>query len=301
MIDQRAAAVAMQSRFGDIEGNLARMEVFVREAARKGASVICFPELSISGYALKDEIHRIAEPVPGPSTHKVQQMARENGILILAGLFERVEKGTAITHIVVAPDGCMGKYRKLHLSLGERALLCAGSETPVFRYAGTCFGIELCYDAHFPELSTILALKGAEIIYMPHASPPPESPDEKRNRWLRYLGARAYDNSAFVVACNQAGDGAAGIRFGGVALALDPRGDVLAEASGDEESMIMADLKSESLARTRNARMGFFLMHRRPELYSRLLAGITDEGPAPSAEYSDCLHEAKLTGRTNRA
>ncbi len=277
MNDLRVAAVVMRSGFGETEANLAKMERFVRQAARSGAEVVCFPEMSVTGYALKEEIRGFAEPVPGPSTWEVSRMAAENDVTILAGLLEQTESdGVAITQIIVSPSGEIGTYRKLHLSPGEQEFFQAGGETPIFSAGGTTFGVQLCYDAHFPELSTLLALKGAEVLFMPHASPPPESADEKRDRWLRYLSARAYDNGAFVVACNQTGDGGAGIRFAGVALILDPRGEVIAETSGDEESMIVAELKAEALTRTRSARMGFFLAHRRPELYGALTVPTAD-------------------------
>jgi N-carbamoylputrescine amidase len=166
----------------------------------------------------------------------------------------------------------MGKYCKLHLSRGERKFFEGGNRIPTFRLGRTTFGVQLCYDAHFPELSTLLALKGAEVLFVPHASPPPESPDQKRGRWLRYLAARAYDNSVYLVACNQTGDGGAGIKFTGVALVLDPRGEVLGETSGEEERMLIADLKADALAKVRKARVGFFLANRRPELYEGLSA-----------------------------
>ena len=270
MQDLRVAAVNMRSGFGEILSNIERMEHFIEAAADKNVEVVCFPEMSITGYALKEEIREFAEFVPGPSTRVVQRMAQKYEIVVLAGLAERTGGGIAITQIVASPDGEMDIYRKLHLSEGEQALFQAGGDIPVFTKGRTAFGMQLCYDAHFPELSTLLALKGAEVLFIPHASPAPESPEEKRRRWSRYLAARAYDNSVFVVACNQTGDGGAGIRFSGVALILDPRGNVIAETSGDDEEMIIAELKSEVLAKTRTARMGFFLPQRRPELYGGL-------------------------------
>lgn len=277
MNDLTVAAVVMRSGFGEIGSNLGTMERSVRRAARSGVDVVCFPEMNITGYALKEEIRKFAEPVPGPSTQEVQRMADKHDVMILAGLAERTgDDGVAITHVVASPSGDMRTYRKLHLSLGEHEYFQAGDDIPVFKVGGTTFGVELCYDAHFPELSTILALKGAEVLFMPHASPPPESSNEKRDRWLRYLSARAYDNGVFVVACNQAGDGSAGIRFAGVALILDPRGEIIAETSGDEDAMVVATLKAEVLTRTRDTRMGFFLAHRRPELYDALAAPMAD-------------------------
>ncbi len=261
----------MQSGFGDVEPNLQKMEHFIRQAARSKVDVVCFPELCISGYALREEIHAVAEPVPGASTWEVKRMASEYGITVLAGLMERTEDDTvAITQVMVSPSGDLNRYRKIHLSRGEQAFFSAGSEVAVFEASGIQYGVQLCYDAHFPELSTLQALGGAEVLFMPHASPPPESAEEKRDRWLRYLSARAYDNSVFVVACNQTGDSGAGIRFAGVALVLDPRGEVIAETSGYEESMLVSELSADRFLATRSARMGFFLEHRRPEVYTPL-------------------------------
>jgi len=271
MNDLRVAAVVMRSRFGEVEANLEKTRQFTRQAAAEKADIVCFPEMSITGYALKREIERFAEPLPGPSSHEVQRMAKESGITILAGLAEESPSGAiAITQILAFPEGEIGTYRKLHLSQGEQEVFEAGSEVRVFHIGETICGVQLCYDAHFPELSTLQALKGAEVIFMPHASPPPQSPDEKRDRWLRYLSARAYDNSVYVVACNQTGDGGVGIRFSGVALILDPRGEILGEISGEEDRMLIADLPAAALTRTRKTRMGFFLAHRRPELYTDL-------------------------------
>jgi len=277
MKDLTVAAVAMRSGFGRIESNLDKMENFVRMAARQGAEVVCFPEMNISGYALREDIRKFAEPVPGPAASRVQRMADEHDIIIVAGLAERTEdERIAITQIVASPGGGLGAYRKLHLSEGEQNLFRAGSEIPVFNAGETAFGVQLCYDAHFPELSAMLALEGAEVLFVPHASPARESAGEKRDRWLRYLAARAYDNSVFLVACNQVGDGDAGIRFPGVILIFDPRGQVIAETSGPEENMLVAELKADLLEKTRDTRMGFFLAYRRPELYGVLTAPMAD-------------------------
>jgi N-carbamoylputrescine amidase len=127
-------------------------------------------------------------------------------------------------------------------------------------------GIQLCYDAHFPELSTRMAVEGADIIFFPHASPR-GTPQEKLDSWLRHLTARAFDNGVFIVACNQVGKNHKGLEFPGLAVAIGPSGIILESKTTDREDMLVADLKSADLSNVRDHKMRYFLPNRRPELY----------------------------------
>ena len=258
----------MLSAIGNKAENLSRMEILVRKAAQGGAQAVCFPELNLSGYVLKRNPAEIAETIPGPSSEAVWQMAQKNEVLILAGLPEKKDGEIFISHFAASPGGILGVYRKIHLGTTEEGIFQAGEDCPVFRFRGTNFGIELCFDGHFPELSTILALKGAEVIFIPHASPR-ESGEGKRERWLRYLAARAYDNSVFVAACNPTGKTENGFLFPGTAVVLDPKGEVIASHPGEEEEVVWADLRKDSFLKVRENPHGFFLNRRRPELYAR--------------------------------
>jgi N-carbamoylputrescine amidase len=267
MRDLRVAAAIMQSQVGDPQGNLSRIHRFTKRAAALGARLVCFPEASITGYAFRLPLNHMAETVPGPLTDALQEMATENRITVLAGLIEKTERETFyLTHLVASSDGRLASYRKTHLGPPEREAFRPGEEIPIFHDQGAAFGIQLCYEGHFPELSTALALKGADILFFPHASPR-GSPSQKAAKWMRYLPARAVDNAVFVVACNQTGRHPGGMSFPGVALILDPRGRVLARATGWEERLITADLKAQDLHRVRQHPMAYFLPHRRPDLY----------------------------------
>ena len=236
--------------------------------------MICFPEMNISGYGLRQEMEGFAEPIPGPSAEAVQGMARAYGLWILAGMAEKGgENRYFISHFAAGPEGLMGVYRKIHLGPPEEGIYRSGTECPVFGTGKAQFGIGLCFDGHFPELSTILALKGAEVIFLPHASPR-ETAAEKQNRWLRYLPARAYDNSVFLVACNLLGRTESGLNFSGSALILDPKGEVLAENPEGREGVTVARLKAEILRRVRENPRGFFLKKRRPEMYGEIAESI---------------------------
>ena len=194
-------------------------------------------------------------------------MAHENQIVILAGMAEKDEKDRIFaSHLVVTPQNISGIYRKIHIAPPERNILSAGNSVPLFEVEGVKFGIQLCYDAHFPELSTRMAVDGADIIFMPHASPR-GTPNEKFNSWMRHLTARAFDNGVFIVACNQSGDNQNGLDFPGIAMVIGPSGDVLQDNISGKEAMIVADLKADVLAAVRGHRMRYFLPNRRPELY----------------------------------
>jgi len=144
-----------------------------------------------------------------------------------------------------------------------------GEIIKTFAYDNINFGIQLCYETHFPELSTIMSLHGAEIIFFLYASPN-RKPKEKRDSWLRDLPARAFDNGAFIVACNQVGENGAGLLFPGVIMILNPEGKILYQYTGYREKMIIAELKKKDLTEIRTHRMKYFIKYRRPELYKAI-------------------------------
>jgi len=270
MRNLKLAVVCMRSEFGRIEKNIQRMDSFARMAAFKGAGMICFPELSITGYSIREDLQPYAEPVPGLISDHLIKIAKENGLIIMAGMLERGKGGTPyISQIATGPSGIIGIYRKSHLSPLERNVYQPGQEVMSFNYDDITFGIQLCYESHFPELSTIMSLQGADIIFFPYASPN-KNPEEKRESWLRTLPARAFDNSVFVVACNQAGENGAGLHFPGVIIILDPSGKILCQYTGNEEKMVIENLKGSDLKSIRSDKMQNFTKYRRPELYGTI-------------------------------
>jgi predicted amidohydrolase len=270
MKDLKIAAVCMNSQVGEIERNLDRTEAFVSRASDSGAHIICFPELSITGYVLKDPPRVYSDALPGEILERVAGMAQEKGLIIIAGLIEMADgQRPYISQVVAGPEGLLGFYRKTHLSPKEKEIYQAGEKIRVFSYGETVFGIQLCYEAHFPEISTVMALKGAEIIFMPHASPRGR-PGEKLQSWLRHLPGRAFDNAFYVVACNQVGKTKEGFTFPGVAVALSPVGNVMAKYVGTHGEMLLVDFQRDKIEEIRKHRMAYFIPNRRPELYTEL-------------------------------
>ncbi len=266
----RIAMVSCAAPFGAVDDNIDTMVRYLDLPGTRGADIVCFPECSLTGYSLTADMKDLAEEVPGPLTAQLGRICAGRGSTVIAGLIERAGGTFFITQVTIGPGGLIGAYRKMHLSPGEQRLFTAGSSAPLLSYRGFSFGIGLCFDAHFPELAGLYALAGADIIFYPHASPPPETAEEKISRWLRYLPARAYDNGLYVSACNQSGDNGRGMVFRGASLVLDPKGAVLESSVGDGGAIAAADVSRDVIARVRSSSMGHFLKERRPDAYGAL-------------------------------
>ena len=272
MRDLKVAAVCMHSETGEIQKNLDRTASYVAKASDRGANVVCFPELSLTGYSLQDPGQVCRELGQDAVIERVLHLARDRNVIILAGLVERsFEDKPYISQIVAGPRGLMGVYRKTHLSPPEAEKYEAGQEINVFTDHDVTFGVQLCYESHFPEISTIMALKGTEVLFLPHASPRGE-PAEKMDSWLRHMPGRAFDNGLYVVACNQVGRNREGFDFPGVAVVFGPDGRIMESYVGREEGLVFADLTASFLEEVRKHRMRYFLPNRRPELYRDLCA-----------------------------
>ena len=269
MNDIRVALIIFQSSVGQVRDNLDRTAKWVRLAKAAGADVTCFPEMNISGYGVQSAGILKPERIPGPTSDRLTALAKGEKIAILAGMAETDGAGLYASHMLATPDGRLGVYRKLHISPPEQGIFSPAGLVPVFPIKGVLCGVQLCYDAHFPELSTLMAVKGADVIFFPHASPR-GTPEKKYASWMRHLPARAYDNGIFVLACNQTGDNGQGLHFPGIAMALGPDGRLLKKDIGGNESLLLIDLKAEDLAFVRNHRMRYFLPNRRPESYRSL-------------------------------
>lgn len=271
MQDTRIALIVSNARIGQTETNYEKTADWVERGARAGANLVCFPELNLTGYHIRPPLAEVAEPGDSSYLGRLEKLARTHQVTILAGMAERAPGGRAYAaHGVIGPHGIAGKYRKTHLGPPEKEVFVPGDEPPpLFQTDRLNFGIQLCYDAHFPELSTHMALAGADAVFIPHASPG-ASPSAKLASWMRHLPARAFDNSVFVIALNQTGGNGCGLSFPGAALVLSPAGTVLASYAHAAEQMLLVDLKASELASVRQQRMRCFLPHRRPELYRKL-------------------------------
>ncbi len=278
MRNVKVAAICMHSEIGCAKANLECIQALVQTASDKGAEIICLPELCVTGYSLGNPMATYGSLSPEEAIRWLDRMARGSGRVVVAGLAEPADHGRPfISQLVFGAEGLLGTYRKTHLSPPESARYRPGASLPIFSAGELAFGVQLCYEAHFPEISTVMALKGADILFLPHASPRGE-PAEKLGSWMRHLTGRAFDNGVFVVACNQVGRNREDLIFPGVVVMIGPDGRVMESYAGDEEKILYAELREEELRRVRDHRMRYFLSRRRPELYGRIV-DLTNSGP----------------------
>jgi N-carbamoylputrescine amidase len=271
MKDIRIGAVTCQCEAGNIEKNMNILHEWVCTAQQKKVAVLCFPELNITGYSIKKQILSSSFHLSDPRIQKISNIAIDNHMIILAGFLEHSSNQTAFaSHLAAFPDGLVRVYRKIHVAPPEKHMIIPGNSIPVFHYQQITFGIQLCYDAHFPEVSTAMALQGADIIFIPHASPH-GSPEKKVRSWMRHLSARAFDNGLFIVACNQSGENGDGLTFPSLCLVIGPTGEILEKKHSCGNDMVVADLKFNDIETVREHRMKYFLPHRRPDIYRQIL------------------------------
>ena len=275
----------------DPAANLDHLIERVRDAAGRGATLICTQELFRSEYFCQREDHdffRLAESIPGPSTEALCALARELGVVIVGSLFEKRAEGLYHnTAVIIDADGrLLGKYRKMHIpddplyyekfyftpgDLGFRAW-----DTKVGR-----IGVLVCWDQWYPEAARLTALQGAEIIFYPtaigwHPSEKAEYGAAQRDAWETIQRGHAVANGVFVAAVNRVGhegpqDG--GIEFWGNTFVSDPAGVVLHRA-GQAEEVVVVDI---DLARVDTHRTHWpFLRDRRIDAYGDLTRRFID-------------------------
>jgi predicted amidohydrolase len=280
----RVAGAQIDIKLADKAGNLRKALDCCREAAEKGARIIIFPELTLTGYNVDDhaEIPPLAESVPGPATAEIQKICRDLDILVLFGLIEQGGNGSEFFNSAALIDrgGVAGIYRKIHLPYlgGDRFL------TPGDRPFNVCetrygrIGWIICYDGSFPECARVLALQGADMVAL--CTNWPDDPDSACSR--EYVSrARAVENHVYYLAVNRVGE-ERGVRFLGRSLFVDCDGSTLAEGSPDREEIIYADI---DLDRARDRQIVFEagkyemdrMAQRRPEYY-RPICEVPDTG-----------------------
>ncbi len=288
----RVAAVSMNSEHGKVEQTLDAIAGWCERASADGAEFALFPELVVHGHCTPNT-WELAEPVPdGPSVGRLVQLAKHFRLFLSVGMSEKERDIVFNTQVLIGPAGFMGKQRKLHLSRDENLFYKGGREIVVFDVGKCKIGTVICYDNQFPEIARILALRGADLLLMPHAArikmwKDDDSASETAARrhsfeYFKGYAMRARENACFAIVADQAGragyvdtyprDHFNQPHHAGAAIIFGPDGELLAHAQTDciRDEMIVTDLDAELLARQRS-HPNYTLRTRRPELFGELV------------------------------
>ena len=293
---------AVQMKMGaDPEANFAMALKHVREAARLGANIVCLPELFRTQYFCQREelgLFDLAEEIPGRSTEKLGEAARQTGVTVVASLFERRAPGlyhnTAVT---IGADGKIaGVYRKMHIPddplYYEKYYFAPGDlgfqavDTGVGRV-----GTLVCWDQWYPEGARLTALQGAEVLFYPtaigwHPAEKDEFGAAQYDAWRTIQRAHAIANGVYVAAVNRVGlehgdilgnrASGPGLEFWGGSFIADPFGRVIAKASHENEEILLAEVDVKLIEETR--RNWPFLRDRRVDAYAPIMQRFLDAG-----------------------
>jgi len=277
----RVTVGLIQMRCGPLKAdNLDRTVQRIGEAAKAGARVICLQELFATTYPCQEEDHTRfddAEPIPGPTSQRLCEAAKQHGVVIVGSIFEQRAPGLYHnTAIVCDADGqLVGRYRKMHIPddplYYEKFYFTPGDlGFTSFATAMGKLGVCVCWDQWFPEAARLTALTGAQIIFYPtaigwHASEKAQFGKSQHDAWETMMRSHAIANGVFVAATNRTGT-EDGIEFWGSSFLCDPNGNVLSRASHDEEAIVLAECDFDQIDVVRTHWP--FLRDRRTDAYA---------------------------------
>ncbi len=274
----------------DTDDNVRRAAEAVHEAAQRGANVVCLPELFRTQYFCQREdaeLFDLAEPIPGPTTQRMAEAARENSVAIVASVFERRAPGVYHnTAAMLNSDGALlGIYRKMHIPddplYYEKFYFTPGDLG--FKCFQTNFGkigTLVCWDQWYPEAARLTALQGADVLCYPtaigwHPAEKQQYGTAQHDAWRTIQRAHAIANGVYVAAVNRVGHETGnvmgkqtpgkGLEFWGGSFLCDPFGQVIAEASHDKEEILVGEIDLKKLEEVR--RNWPFLRDRRIDAY----------------------------------
>ena len=281
--------IVQMSCTADKQQNLQKAIVKVREAAQKGAQIVCLQELFTSLYFCDVEDHdnfQLAEAIPGPSTDELSKVAAELGVVIIASLFEKRAQGLYhnTTAVLDADGAYLGKYRKMHIpddpGFYEKFYFTPGDlGYKVFKTKFATIGVLICWDQWYPEAARITALMGAEILFYPTAIGWATTQDEatnveQYNAWQTIQRSHAVANGVHVVSVNRVGE-EAGVKFWGGSFFANPFGALIHQTSTDDEEVVVQEL---DLGKTDFYRTHWpFLRDRRIDSYQPITKRLLDE------------------------
>lgn len=265
----KVALAQIECKQGDKNRNIKKIGEKVTEAKKRGARLVIFPEMSLTGYVVRDEVYELAENIPGPSTKALERIAQRTKTHIVLGMPELSGKTQATVYnssVLVGPKGFIGKYRKMYLPthsvFEEKRYFRSGYQPAALDTELGKIGLIICYDIFFPEVSRLTRLEGAQLIVCISASP-----TMRRAFFETLTTARAIENTAFLAYVNLVGT-EDGLQFWGGSRLIGPSGKVLAKAKYDEEEMVLGTVDYDEIRPVET--FVPTLRDLRPELFDKL-------------------------------
>lgn len=265
----RIALAQIESSRSSKVRNIRKFSSIISKAKKLKAELVIFPELSLTGYVLRDQVYEMAEPIPGPSVDAIEKLAEANDVHVIFGMPELSEGTRATLHnasVLVGPEGYIGKYRKMYLPthsvFEEKRYFRPGYEEAVFDTELGKIGLVICYDLYFPEVTRLPRLGGAQLLVCISASP-----SVRRTFFEALTLARAIENTAFLAFVNKVGI-EDGLQFWGGSRLVGPDGMILAQARYDKEDLVICDVDYSDITPIETFLPA--LRDLRPELFDRL-------------------------------
>lgn len=263
----RIGIVQLKTIPGDVTANCARIPTWTESAGDSGCDVVIFPEMIDTGFDLS-LLPETASPWEGDREDSPLGIARkaavDSDLFLICGLSERVENDIYNSTAIIDPGGnLVGKYRKTHLAayppFQEDRHIVPGDSLETVRIGNLNWGLLICYDLRFPEISRRLTLSGVRVLALTSAFPFP-----RLRHWKTLTRARAIENQVYVIASNRVGtDG--GVTFCGSSCMIDPYGVTVAAAAEDREELIVGEIREDIIDSVRDYMP--LLDQRREELY----------------------------------
>lgn len=278
----KIAGTQMDVAIGDVAANVDRIGSHLRETAAAGAALAIFPECAATGYcfASLDEARQFAQPVPGPITDAIAADCRALGVAAIVGMLEADGPRIFNAAVLIGPAGVIGSYRKVHLPYLGIDMFTSYGDRPfaVHEVSGLRVGMNICYDAAFPEAARCLALLGADLIALPTNWPPGAECTAECT-----IRSRAMENGVYYAAINRVGN-ERGFDFIGMSSICAPNGDVLAASRGVDEQILYAEIdparaRRKHIIRVPDKHEIDRIADRRPDLYGPLVETHTMQTP----------------------
>ncbi len=262
----KVAAVPIKSIVGDFNFNIKETIKWLTKLSVQDVDFVLFPEMNLTAYTKDIEVIKAANHRKEHIFNCLKKASLSFNIAFAVGFPEQINMKIYISQIMFEKGEIVGIHRKTHLGPTEMDTFAAGDEIAVSSLGQQVMGMQLCYESHFPIISAIQANLNATILTYSFASPKEES-IVKLARFERFLCARAYDNSCYVMACNLNSVSDKGTLIPGLSIIIDPKGKIISKSL--ENGISVCTIDNEQLDNIRKSKMAWFNNHSRNDLYGK--------------------------------